>query len=93
MSVTAAEAPAQTVKSAVLTRLALVGGALEALAAKLKRFVAAKEQHLLVTAGTTAPKDAGETEGLAQEWQVTHSHRSLSCEAQKTSFAHHELYF
>ena len=81
MSVTAAEAPAQTVKSAVLTRLALVGGALEALAAKLKRFVAAKEQHLLVTAGTTAPKDAGETEGLAQEWQVTHSHRSLSCQA------------
>ena len=56
----------------MLKRMPLPSGALPAVVAQLKLYIAAKEQHLLAVAdkAATAAPDAANNDKLAQQWQV-----------------------
>ena len=58
----------------MLARVPLPSGALAAVAAQLKQYITAREQHLLAVAdkATTAAAAAAPDDQLAQRWQVRH---------------------
>ena len=68
----AAEAKPEVVEAPKLARVPLPSGALAAVAAQLKQYTSAREQHLLAVAdkAATAASPVATEDMLAQQWQV-----------------------
>lgn len=68
----AAEAKPDAVESPMLARVPLPRGALAAVAAQLKQYTSAREQHLLAVAdqAATAASTVATEDTHAQQWQV-----------------------
>ena len=68
----AAEAKPEVVEPPKLARVPLPSGALAAVAAQLKQYTSAREQHLLAVAdkAATAASPVATEDTLAQQWQV-----------------------